>query len=110
MEDDGVIKFKRSVIIIIILVCIYYHVSLPCSERWVLHSTKEYAESVIAQAGLKKPSDETLTRVSEELLQEFQRTGLNISQPIFKKAHRWSVLLPVLLISLLTVISQIHLL
>ncbi|XP_015888352.2 uncharacterized protein LOC107423324 isoform X2 [Ziziphus jujuba] len=64
------------------------------SERWVLHSTKEYAESVIAQAGLKKPSDETLTRVSEELLQEFQRTGLNISQPIFKKAHRWGSAFP----------------
>lgn len=74
-----------------------------------MHSTKEYAQSVIALTGLKKPSDEILTRVSEELLQEFQSTGLDISQPIFKKAHRWSVLLLVLLIPLLSIISQTHL-
>ncbi|KAK2422259.1 FAD/NAD(P)-binding oxidoreductase family protein [Trifolium repens] len=30
------------------------------SERWVLHSTAEYAENIIAQMGLKKPSDVTL--------------------------------------------------
>ncbi|KAJ8429863.1 hypothetical protein Cgig2_010643 [Carnegiea gigantea] len=63
------------------------------SQCWVLHSTAEYAKTVIAQSdsGLKKPSDSTLRRVSEELLQEFQRTGLCTSQPFFLKAHRWSV-------------------
>jgi hypothetical protein len=61
------------------------------SERWVLHSTTEYANSIIAQTGLLKPSEATLTRVAEELFYELQRTGLNIPQPIFKKAHRWSV-------------------
>ncbi|KAL2331322.1 hypothetical protein Fmac_018903 [Flemingia macrophylla] len=58
------------------------------SERWVLHSTAEYAEDIIAQTGLKKPSDITFNKVAEQLFQEFQRTGLNISQPFFKKAHR----------------------
>ncbi|RDY04891.1 hypothetical protein CR513_11331 [Mucuna pruriens] len=32
------------------------------SERWVLHSTAEYAEDIIAQSGLKKPSDITLNK------------------------------------------------
>lgn len=59
------------------------------SERWVLHSTAEYAEDIIAQTGLKKLSDATLSKVAEQLFQEFQGTGLNISQPFFKKAHRW---------------------
>jgi hypothetical protein len=59
------------------------------SERWVLHSTAEYAENIIAQTGLKKPSDVTLNKVAEELFQEFQSTGANVSQPFFKKAHRW---------------------
>jgi len=59
------------------------------SERWVLHSTPEYAEDIIAQTGLKKPSDITLNKVAEQLLQEFQSTGLIISPPFFKKAHRW---------------------
>ncbi|KAL9322058.1 hypothetical protein ACSQ67_010111 [Phaseolus vulgaris] len=62
------------------------------SERWVLHSTPEYAENIIAQTGLKKPSDITLNKVAEQLFQEFQSTGLIISQPFFKKAHRWQKL------------------
>ncbi|KAJ1430707.1 hypothetical protein SESBI_07532 [Sesbania bispinosa] len=64
------------------------------SERWVLHSTAEYAQDIIAQTGLKKPSETTLNKVAEELFQEFQRTGLNISQPFFKKAHRWGSAFP----------------
>ncbi|KAI4323157.1 hypothetical protein L6164_022786 [Bauhinia variegata] len=64
------------------------------SERWVLHSTAEYAENIIAQTGLKKPSDTTLKKVADELFQEFQSSGLNIPQPIFKKAHRWGSAFP----------------
>eukprot|EP00256_Glycine_max_P064388 XP_014634539.1 uncharacterized protein LOC100816696 isoform X2 [Glycine max] len=64
------------------------------SERWVLHSTAEYAEDIIAQTGLKKPSDITLNKVAEQLLQEFQSTGLITSQPFFKKAHRWGSAFP----------------
>ncbi|KAF3441124.1 hypothetical protein FNV43_RR15035 [Rhamnella rubrinervis] len=66
----------------------------PTSERWVLHSTMEYAQNVISQTGLQKPSDETLTRVSEELFQELGSMGLNIPQPHFKKAHRWGSAFP----------------
>ncbi|KAG5578814.1 hypothetical protein H5410_049441 [Solanum commersonii] len=58
------------------------------SERWVLHSTAEYAQDVIAQTGLQKPSSATLTKVAEELFQEFQSTKLSIPQAFFKKAHR----------------------
>ncbi|CAJ2659309.1 unnamed protein product [Trifolium pratense] len=64
------------------------------SERWVLHSTAEYAENIIAQTGLKKPSDVILNKVAEELFQEFRSTGANISQPFFKKAHRWGSAFP----------------
>ncbi|XP_028760586.1 uncharacterized protein LOC114719273 [Neltuma alba] len=64
------------------------------SERWVLHSTAEYAENIIAQTGLRKPSDTTLKKVADELFQEFQSTGLDISQPFFKKAHRWGSAFP----------------
>lgn len=60
-----------------------------CSERWVLHSTAKYAELVISQAGFQKPSTALLTKVAEELFQEFQRSGIDIPQPFFKKAHRW---------------------
>ena len=59
------------------------------SERWVLHSTMEYAKDVIAQTGLQKPSKETLSKVGNEMFQEFLGTGLSIPQPFFKKAHRW---------------------
>lgn len=61
------------------------------SERWVLHSTADYARTVIAQTGLQKPSEATLKKVAEEMFQEFQGTGLSIPLPIFRKAHRWSV-------------------
>ncbi|XVE63212.1 hypothetical protein DITRI_Ditri07aG0001500 [Diplodiscus trichospermus] len=64
------------------------------SERWVLHSTMEYAKDVIAQTGLQKPSKETLSKVGNEMLQEFLGTGLSIAQPFFKKAHRWGSAFP----------------
>ncbi|CAA2984715.1 Protoporphyrinogen oxidase [Olea europaea subsp. europaea] len=64
------------------------------TERWVLYSTAEYAERIIAQTGLQKPSSAVLTEVAEELFHEFQGTGLDISQPFFKKAHRWGSAFP----------------
>ncbi|XVF87953.1 hypothetical protein PTKIN_Ptkin19aG0010000 [Pterospermum kingtungense] len=64
------------------------------SERWVLHSTMEYAKDVIAQTGLQKPSYETLSKVGNEMLREFLGTGLRIPQPFFKKAHRWGSAFP----------------
>ncbi|EXB42559.1 hypothetical protein L484_011332 [Morus notabilis] len=60
------------------------------SEQWVLHSTMEYARSIISQTGLQKPSEATLTRVSEELFQALQSTGLVPFEPFYKKAHRGS--------------------
>ncbi|KMS98089.1 hypothetical protein BVRB_4g096010 [Beta vulgaris subsp. vulgaris] len=69
------------------------------SECWVLHSTEEYAKKVIADAGRTKASDITLARVSEDLLQEFQRTGLCTSQPYFMKAHRWGSAFPTISIA-----------
>ncbi|KAA3486608.1 tRNA 5-methylaminomethyl-2-thiouridine biosynthesis bifunctional MnmC [Gossypium australe] len=64
------------------------------SERWVLHSTTDYAKDVIAQSGLEKPSKETLSKVGNEMLQEFLSTGLSIPQPFFMKAHRWGSAFP----------------
>lgn len=64
------------------------------SERWVLHSTANYARGVIAQTGLQKPSSAILTKVAEELFQEFQSIGLNIPRPFFMKAHRWGSAFP----------------
>ncbi|KAF5477403.1 hypothetical protein F2P56_004042 [Juglans regia] len=64
------------------------------SERWVLHSTVEYANGIIAQTGLVKPSEATLKKVAEELFHELQSTGLDISQPFFKRAHRWGSAFP----------------
>ncbi|RWW31494.1 hypothetical protein GW17_00003871, partial [Ensete ventricosum] len=61
------------------------------SECWVLHSTAEYAQGVIARTGLKKLSSDALSKVAEELLREFQATGINIPHPFFMKAHRWLV-------------------
>ncbi|KAJ8534388.1 hypothetical protein K7X08_016116 [Anisodus acutangulus] len=61
------------------------------SESWVLHSTAEYAQDVISQTGLQKPSSATLAKVAEEVFQEFQSTKLSIPQAFFKKAHRWLV-------------------
>ncbi|GJV21004.1 protoporphyrinogen oxidase [Tanacetum coccineum] len=64
------------------------------SERWVLRSTEQYAEKIIAQAGLQKPSNAALTEIAEELFEEFQRTGFDMSVPFFKKAHRWGSAFP----------------
>ncbi|KAL8046190.1 hypothetical protein ABFX02_08G161700 [Erythranthe guttata] len=64
------------------------------SERWVLHSTAEYAQLIISQMGLRKPSGEVLAKVADELFREFESTGLDISQPFFKKAHRWGGAFP----------------
>ncbi|PWA84391.1 FAD/NAD(P)-binding oxidoreductase family protein [Artemisia annua] len=64
------------------------------SERWVLRSTEQYAENIIAQAGLQKPSNAALTEIAEELFKEFQRTGFDMSMPFFKKAHRWGSAFP----------------
>ncbi|KDP43403.1 hypothetical protein JCGZ_26558 [Jatropha curcas] len=64
------------------------------NERWVLHSTIKYAKDIIAQTGPQKPSSETLTKVAEDLFQEFESTGLNSSRPFFRKAHRWGSAFP----------------
>ncbi|XP_077221310.1 FAD/NAD(P)-binding oxidoreductase family protein [Tasmannia lanceolata] len=64
------------------------------SECWVLHSTAEYAEGVITQTGLQKPSSDTLAKVAEEMFQEFKRTRLHIPKPFFIKAHRWGSAFP----------------
>ncbi|KAL4564157.1 hypothetical protein LXL04_028210 [Taraxacum kok-saghyz] len=64
------------------------------SERWVLRSTEEYAQGIIGRAGLQKPSNAALSEIVDELFQEFQRTGLDISLPFFKKAHRWGSAFP----------------
>ncbi|KAD4178694.1 hypothetical protein E3N88_27285 [Mikania micrantha] len=56
---------------------------------------EQYAENIITKSGLQKPSNAALTEIAEELFQEFQRTGLDISQPFFKKAHRWGSAFPV---------------
>lgn len=64
------------------------------SEQWVLHSTDQYAQTVIAQTGLQKLSTAALSKVADELFQEFQNTGLNIPRAIFMKAHRWGSAFP----------------
>ncbi|KAL4579926.1 hypothetical protein LXL04_016097 [Taraxacum kok-saghyz] len=64
------------------------------SERWVLRSTEEYAQGIIGRAGLQKPSNAALSEIADELFQEFQKTGLDISLPFFKKAHRWGSAFP----------------
>ncbi|KFK35544.1 hypothetical protein AALP_AA4G004500 [Arabis alpina] len=64
------------------------------SERWILHSTPDYANSVIAKTGLQKLSNETLNKISEEMFKEFQCSGLVSSLPFFKKAHRWGSAFP----------------
>ncbi|KAJ1293324.1 hypothetical protein BS78_01G059300 [Paspalum vaginatum] len=63
-------------------------------QSWVLHSTAEYASKVISNIGPRKPSADALAKVAEELLREFQATGLSIPQPIFMKAHRWGSAFP----------------
>ncbi|CAI9088083.1 OLC1v1022319C1 [Oldenlandia corymbosa var. corymbosa] len=64
------------------------------SERWVLHSTGEYADKIIARTGFQKLSSALLSEVAEELFQELQRTGLHIPRPLFLKAHRWGSAFP----------------
>jgi predicted NAD/FAD-dependent oxidoreductase len=64
------------------------------SERWILHSTPDYANSVIAKTGLQKLSSETLNKISEEMFKEFQCSGLVSSLPFFMKAHRWGSAFP----------------
>ncbi|KAM7268997.1 hypothetical protein ACFE04_024494 [Oxalis oulophora] len=64
------------------------------SERWVLHSTMEYAKDIIARSGLQKPSNETLTKVAEDMLKEFEGAGFFVTQPFFRKAHRWGGAFP----------------
>ena len=61
--------------------------------------TAEYASKVINNIGPRKPSADALAKVAEELLKEFQATGLNIPQPIFMKAHRWGSAFPAIAIS-----------
>ncbi|XP_043690328.1 renalase isoform X2 [Telopea speciosissima] len=69
------------------------------SECWVLHSTAEYAKGVISQTGLQKPSNTTLTKVAEELFQEFRSSGLHLPDPFFVKAHRWGSAFPAAVIA-----------
>lgn len=57
-----------------------------------MRSTEKYAEGIIGKAGLEKPSNAALAEIAEQLFQEFQRTGLDVSLPFFKKAHRWFLL------------------
>ncbi|GAB2289763.1 hypothetical protein Dimus_024070 [Dionaea muscipula] len=64
------------------------------SVCWVLHSTSDYANKIISEYGLRKPSNAVLTKVAQELLQEFQGTGLCSSEPYFMKAHRWGSAFP----------------
>lgn len=64
------------------------------SECWVLHSTAEYANHIISQTGLKKPSDDVLNMVRRDLFSEFQKTIPHMPSPFFMKAHRWGSALP----------------
>ncbi|KAG6494701.1 renalase-like [Zingiber officinale] len=67
--------------------------AFPNCECWVLHSTTEFADGVIARTGLKKLSSEALAKVAEELFHEFQATGIS-THPVFLKAHRWGSAFP----------------
>ncbi|KAM7492838.1 hypothetical protein LguiA_035759 [Lonicera macranthoides] len=64
------------------------------TEQWVVHSTAEYADGIIARSGLQKLSNATLAQVAEELFLELERSGLRFPQPVFKKAHRWGSAFP----------------
>ncbi|MCL7038365.1 hypothetical protein MKW94_013534 [Papaver nudicaule] len=65
------------------------------SECWVLHSTADYARSIISQTGLqKKPSNVLLTEVAEEMLKEFLRIDNHVPKPFFTRAHRWGGAFP----------------
>ncbi|KAJ7536731.1 hypothetical protein O6H91_12G080200 [Diphasiastrum complanatum] len=63
-------------------------------ECWVLHSTVEYAETVISRAGLVKPSEELLASIALDLLEEFQNVIPGLPDPCFIKAHRWGGAFP----------------
>ncbi|KVI02382.1 hypothetical protein Ccrd_019338 [Cynara cardunculus var. scolymus] len=62
--------------------------------KWAICDSKKYAEGIIARDGLQKPSNAALAEIAEELFGEFQRTGLDVSVPFFKKAHRWGSAFP----------------
>ncbi|XP_026417069.1 uncharacterized protein LOC113312534 [Papaver somniferum] len=64
------------------------------SECWVLHSTEEYARTIISQTGLQKPSNLLLTEVAEKMLNEFLRIDSQIPKPFFTRAHRWGGAFP----------------
>ncbi|KAJ4977524.1 hypothetical protein NE237_002630 [Protea cynaroides] len=63
----------------------------PCFAFMLAFSEplSSYAKGVISQTGLQIPSNTILTKVAEELFQEFQGTGLHIPVPLFVEAHRW---------------------
>jgi hypothetical protein len=87
IEKESLIHIPHYMFIIFFM-CFRVNVS---SQSWVLYSTSEYAASIIEKNSLKKPSNEILSKIAEELFQEFKATGLNIPKPIFMKAHRWLV-------------------
>ncbi|KAI3938186.1 hypothetical protein MKW92_013399 [Papaver armeniacum] len=64
------------------------------SECWVLHSTEEYARTIISQTELQKPSNVLLTEVAEKMLNEFLRIDSQIPKPFFTRAHRWGGAFP----------------
>lgn len=67
-------------------------------DCWVLQSTSEYAQSVIDEAGLKKPSEELLSSVAKTLFMQFEHIG-GIPSPSFTKAHRWGSAFPNVIIA-----------
>lgn len=66
---------------------------LSIGECWVLQSTPEYAQEVIEEAGLDKPSEELLSAVTHTLLEDFKDIG-ETPAPLFAKAHRWGSAFP----------------
>ncbi|KAI3980295.1 hypothetical protein MKX01_001366 [Papaver californicum] len=64
------------------------------SECWVLHSTADYARTIISKTGHQKPSSLLLTEVAEEMLKEFLRIDSHIPKPFFTRAHRWGGAFP----------------
>ena len=55
----------------------------------MVHSTEEYANGIINQAGLGKPSNELLNAVANDLLTGFHTVVPNLPSPSYMKAHRW---------------------
>ncbi|KAI3987568.1 hypothetical protein MKX01_021480 [Papaver californicum] len=64
------------------------------SESWVLHSTADYAKTIISQTGLQKPSNLLLMEVAEKMLGEFLRIDSHVPKPFFTRAHRWGGAFP----------------